>query len=200
MNKPELQHYICNEYKNGNKIFVTSDLHAYHKNLCFGSTSWRDKDKCRKFDNEFDMTSQLITNFNSVVGEKDIIIHCGDLCFGGASNVPKLMGQFVCKNWIHLFGNHENHTSDFPQFFLGMFDYFEIVLNKQFYVFFHYPIGSWNNMSRGSICCVGHSHGNYFHEGKSKDVGVDTNNLFPYDIDDVKLEMDGRSIVSKDHH
>lgn len=200
MNKRELQQHINLMIKNGSNILVTSDIHAYHKNICRGSSDWKDKSSCRDFNNETNMTNSLILNFNSVTKSDDIIIHTGDLCFGHESNVPKLMNQFVCKNWIHLFGNHESHTYKFPDYFLWMGDYLELTIHGQMYCFFHYPIGSWNNMNRGSICLTGHSHGSYRHEGKSKDIGVDTNHLFPYLIDDIKKEMDLIPTIIKDHH
>ena len=45
----------------GYNIFFSSDLHGYHKNICYGTSTWSDKDEaCRKFDTPEEMiTTQL---------------------------------------------------------------------------------------------------------------------------------------------
>ena len=43
----------------------------------------------------------------------------------------------------------------------------------------------WNASHRGSIHLFGHSHGNLPDHGKSMDVSADTNNFYPYSIDDI---------------
>ena len=62
-----------------NRLYITSDTHAYHKNICSGSTVW-DKGADRDFEDQFAMTDALVNNINKTVGEDDILINLGDWC------------------------------------------------------------------------------------------------------------------------
>ncbi len=55
------------------RLFITSDTHAYHKNLCTGSTEWKSGTQ-RDFENEFVMTDTLVENINDTVGENDVLL------------------------------------------------------------------------------------------------------------------------------
>lgn len=83
----------------------------------------------------------------------------------------------------------------------------------------HYAMRVWNNSHHGSIMLYGHSHGtldemkpefsnptwigdNYFIKNyRTMDVGVDTNNLYPYHLDEIIDIMKKREITLEvDHH
>lgn len=51
------------------KVFITSDTHAFHKNITRGTTEWEGADinKLRDFDTPEEMTKVLAENFNSVL-------------------------------------------------------------------------------------------------------------------------------------
>ena len=66
------------------KVFVTSDTHYGHKNICRGVTAWRlpdgsiPIDQTRDFETMDEMNDAIINNINSVVGQDDVLIHLGD--------------------------------------------------------------------------------------------------------------------------
>ena len=75
----------------------------------------------------------------------------------------------------------------------------------------HFPHSIWDEMKNGFWSLSGHSHGSFdetngsrSNAGKTLDVGVETalrfNGVVYWDFDDVKVQMDNRDIVKKDHH
>lgn len=83
----------------------------------------------------------------------------------------------------------------------------------------HYAMRVWNKSHHGSIMLYGHSHGTldeltpnianptwigdqYFIKNyRTMDVGVDTNNLYPYHLDEVVDKMKSRELhMEIDHH
>lgn len=83
----------------------------------------------------------------------------------------------------------------------------------------HYAMRVWNNSHHGSIMLYGHSHGSldaftpetsnptwigdqYFIKNyRTMDVGVDTNNLYPYHLDEIVEKMRYKEVLLEvDHH
>lgn len=181
-------------------IFFTSDTHYHHLNYVRGTSTWQDKSKCRDFDTVEQHDSTIISNINSMVGANDLLFHLGDLALGHHSNVRKFCDALVCKNIILLRGNHASHIDDYADCFLGIYDYLEFVINKQFFVACHFPIASWREMSRNSIHLHGHTHGDFENGGKSMDVGLDTNGFFPYTYGQIISLMNSKPVVARGHH
>lgn len=100
-------------------IFFTSDLHAYHKNICRGTSNWGEKDiNCRDFDTIEEMNAAIIESINSRVGKDDTLYHLGDWSFGGWENIWNFRKQIICENIIQINGNHDEHIQKnkfFPQ-------------------------------------------------------------------------------------
>lgn len=90
---------------------------------------------------------------------------------------------------------------------------------KQLFVLSHYAMRVWNKSHRGSIMLYGHSHGtldamkpefanptwigdDYFIKNyRTMDVGMDTNNLYPYHLDEILDRMKARTVeMEVDHH
>ena len=61
------------------KVWVTSDIHYSHKNICRGVTNWRTQDgqipinSTRDFQSIDEMNDVLVNNINSKVGQYDTI-------------------------------------------------------------------------------------------------------------------------------
>jgi calcineurin-like phosphoesterase family protein len=59
-------------------------------------------------------------------------------------------------------------------------------------------------MSGGSIHLFGHVHSppemKYFNGGRSLDVGLDGNNLMPYNLDEVVDDLRKRPVKREGHH
>lgn len=91
-------------------IFFTSDLHYSHRNICYGTSSWDNKEKnCRMFDTIEEMNYQIIKSINDVVGQDDELYFIGDWSFGGIQNIWNIRKQIICKNIHMIYGNHDHH-------------------------------------------------------------------------------------------
>ena len=198
------------------KIFITSDTHFGHQNICRGVTNWRTQDgkipidSTRDFETIEQMNQRLVDGINNMVGQDDTLIMLGDVSFGGFDNIGIFLERLVCHNIHLILGNHDHHIQnnrDYVQSrFLSVQHYLEVRLNDRNFVLCHYPLQSWNNMNKGVIHLHGHVHLGReakFGNGKKMDVGVDGNGMNPYSIDEIIKIMDKREIspeVLDDHH
>ena len=198
------------------KVWITSDTHFGHKNICRGVTNWRTQDgevpidSTRDFQTVEQMNERLVDGINSVVGQDDTLIMLGDVSFGGFENISIFLYRLVCQNIHLILGNHDHHIEnkrgDVQIRFLSVQHYLEANINGQDFVFCHYPLQSWNGLNKGVIHLHGHSHlpeHRKFGNGKRMDVGVDGNGMDPYSIDEIIKIMDKRPVGSDmggDHH
>src|SRR5574343_1537435 len=89
-------------------IYVTSDLHGYHKNICYGTSNWDDKiSNCRDFTNVYEMNYAIAESINNELSKGDILIELGDFAFGGCTNVYYFRKMLRVNNIIHINGNHD---------------------------------------------------------------------------------------------
>ena len=198
------------------KVYITSDTHYGHKNLCRGVTNWRTKDgeipvdSVRDFETIDQMNERLIDGINHYVGQDDTLIMLGDVSFGGFDNIGLFLDRLVCKNIHLILGNHDQHIvnnrGDIQSRFLSVNHYLEFKINDRNFVLCHYPLQSWHGLNKGVIHLHGHVHLGReakFGNGKRMDVGVDGNGLDPYSIDEIIRIMDKRPVgsdMSGDHH
>ena len=197
-------------------VWITSDTHYSHKNICRGVTNWRTKDgkipieSTRDFNTIEDMNSVIVDNINSKIGPNDTLIHLGDFSFGGFDKIGQFLDRLVCKN-IHLvLGNHDHHIKNnrenIHDRFLSVQNYLEVNIGGANFVLSHYPLCSWNQLSKGAIQLHGHVHlptNKKWGNGKRLDVGVDGNNYQPYKLTEIVHMMDRREVRSEivnDHH
>ncbi len=200
------------------KVWITSDTHYSHQNICRGVTNWRTPSgdipevQTRPFDTLDKMNATIVNNINSCVGQDDILIHLGDWSFGGFENIEEFYHRLICKN-IHLvLGNHDHHIdrnrSDIRKLFLSVswFEQFEYM--GETIECCHYPISSWNGLRKGRIHLHGHCHLPHQHKisnGRRMDIGMDGNLEFaPYNLHEVIKMLKKREIGSEmgplDHH
>ena len=197
-------------------VWITSDTHYHHKNICRGVTNWRTQDgkipvsSTRDFRDLDEMDSTIVNNINAKVGPDDTLIHLGDVAFGGFEMVGQFLDRLVCKN-IHLvLGNHDHHIQNdregIQSRFLSVQNYLEANIEGENFILCHYPLQSWNGLNKGFIHLHGHVHlsaQNKWGNGKRLDVGMDGNNMHPYKITEIVHMMDRREIgsdLSNDHH
>lgn len=201
--------------KNKN-VFITSDTHYGHSNICRGTTNWRlpdgsiPIDQTRDFATIEKMNDTIVNNINSMVGQDDVLIHLGDWSFGGFDNIKKFRGRIICKEIHIILGNHDHHIlnnkENVRELFTSVSEYNTLKYLDSTFVLFHYPITSWNGLHKGDIHLHGHVHlsnDKKFGRGKKMDVGVDGNNLKPYSIKEIIELMNEREILSDmlfDHH
>jgi len=197
-------------------VWITSDTHYHHTNICRGVTRWRTldgkipTDHTRNFQDLDEMDSVIVNNINSKVGPNDTLIHLGDVAFGGFEKIGEFLNRLVCKN-IHLvLGNHDQHITknkeDIRSRFLSVSNYLEVEIGGVEFVLSHYPLCSWNKLGKGSIHLHGHVHlsaKDKWGNGKRLDVGMDGNNMHPYKLSEIVHMMDRREVKSEmnlDHH
>lgn len=204
-----------------NNIWFTSDTHWNHKNIVRGVTSWEfdpKKDagvqKLRDFDTLEEHNEALIANFNSLIKEGDILYHLGDWSFGGHESIKRFRDRLNCKTIHLIFGNHDQHIEPIDSPYRACFNSTQYVkqisikidsmtsgrYGKTTFFMSHYAHRVWNQSHHGVIHLYGHSHGSLPGLGRSMDVGVDTNNLFPYHLDEIVAHMKNIPIEVVDHH
>lgn len=201
-------------------IWFTSDTHFGHKNIVRGTTSWgafepgSSHQGVRDFDTLEEHNAALVKSINSVVKHDDILYHLGDWSFGGHENIKKFRDQLHCREIHLIFGNHDQHIEPIDSPYRELFASTQYVKNLSFKIdsqrsgkfgktnifLSHYSHQVWSQSHHGVIHLFGHSHGTLKGIGRSMDVGVDTNNLYPYHLDEVIDIMKNIKTEIVDHH
>lgn len=187
---------------NKDKVFFTSDTHFFHKNII--------KYCDRPFENAKEMNEELIKRWNEVIPEDGIVFHCGDVSLtAGSKKLNDLLHSLNGKKHL-IVGNHENDAlsksyikehwetiSDIHEIYE---EDAEITYGKQHLILCHYPMLTWNAGHRGSWQLFGHVHGGLSnkgimnHKATQMDVGVDTNNFYPYTWQQIKEQITKQSL------
>ena len=164
-------------------IFFTADLHFNHANII--------KYCNRPFNNIEDMNQLLIKNWNSKITPRDTVYIVGDFAFSDHKRfLDSLNGT---KHLIS--GSHDM----IPRELVGnelqsIQKYKELIIRNKRVVLSHCPLRCWEYAQEGSIHLFGHVHGRVTTYNLSMDVGVDTNNYFPYSIEEIFQLMDNKKI------
>ena len=199
-------------------VWITSDTHFGHKNICRGVTDWRltdgtiPVDQTRDFSSVDEMNDVIVRNINEVVGQDDILIHLGDWSFGGFENIRKFRDRILCKEIHLILGNHdtsiEKNRDNVQELFTSVNHYIRLMYKFKTFVLCHFPIQSWDGLNKG----VGHLHGHChlptdkrFGKGKRMDVGMDGHPEFrPYNLMTEVFPMLEKQPISSemgfDHH
>jgi len=178
--------------------FVASDLHFNHLNILKycphrggPETSWEKVEV---------MNAKIIDNWNECVNPEDETYIVGDVAMGLVEKAPALIRRLNGKKFL-VRGNHDKTLCKLMDADASMTDLFEWVKDyhemtyklageKVMLVMCHFPMAHWHRQASGSIMIHGHLHGSYCGiDGRIKDVGIDTNNLRPYRMEDVVREM-----------
>jgi calcineurin-like phosphoesterase family protein len=208
-------------------IYFTSDSHYGHKNITRGTTEWVADNlgkKVRDFDTVEAMNDQMVKSFNELVQPDDILYHLGDWSFGGFDKIKEFRSRLNCKNIHLIYGNHDHHIERNKEGVQGLFKsvgYYKEITNDAGtkIILSHYGMRVWNHSHRGAWMLYGHSHGTldqmtptianptwigddyYIKNWRTMDVGVDTNDLKPYSMEELKTKLNNKSILlGVDHH
>ena len=198
-------------------VWIFSDPHYNHKNICRGTTDWRTPEgeiptkQTRDFPNLEKMNSAIVNNINNVVMQDDVLICLGDWSFGGFDSIKEFRDRIVCKTIHLILGNHDNHIknnrNDCQELFTSVSRSTTMSYKSKTFELFHYPISSWENLNKGVIHLHGHVHlppNLKFGKGKKMDVGMDGHPTFGvYNMDNIIKMMDKRESISDmlfDHH
>ena len=160
------------------EYFFSSDHHFGHKNIIRYCN--------RPFSSVEEMNEELITRHNEVVKDGDIVIIAGDFFFGNSMKKAYEIINRMNGKCILLRGSHDSWIKRQKSFFK---DIFEKKIEEHYVVVCHYALRVWPRSHYGSWHLYGHSHGTLPSIGKSMDIGVDTNNFYPYSFEDIKRIM-----------
>lgn len=187
-------------------VFFTSDQHFCHANVI--------KYDGRPFNDVEEMNEQLILNWNSVVGEKDVVFYLGDLSFDrGSGNTQRIVNELNGK--IHyILGNHDDER-DIRKLnrFETISDYVNLSIvdldnprKKQGIMMMHYPILSWDKAHHGDWHLHGHCHQSLvtqnpeYYKRKVLDMGCNGWEYRPVSYAEIKAIMATKEVASVDHH
>ena len=178
-------------------IYFTADTHFYHSNII--------KMCNRPFENISEMNKVLISNWNSIVTDRDEVYILGDFLFKSTgSQANDILRKLHGKKYL-IKGNHEKYLSD-PDFDHSLFewvkDYYVLDYKDARFILFHYPIAEWQFFHRKSAHLYGHVHNNASHlpentsvlqnlDPRAINIGIDVNDFFPVSADTVYAKAFG---------
>jgi calcineurin-like phosphoesterase family protein len=185
------------KYKfNKDKLWFTSDLHLYHKNI----TQYCNRPFLTRIEAMNDM---LINRWNEVVKEDDDVIIAGDFIFTSSIELIKsTLERLNGRKWL-VYGNHDYQNrldrDSVKELFYNTSDALDFKVDddemEDGYTKFHithYPCEFW---TRGAIHLHGHVHSGPQSNASEKltfkpmryDIGVDNNNYYPISYENIKI-------------
>jgi calcineurin-like phosphoesterase family protein len=201
------------------KVWITSDTHYNHSNICRGVTNWRDdndhvpQEQTRDFDTLEKMNDTIVNNINTYVDQDDVLIHLGDWSFGGFEQIKIFRDRIVCREVHLILGNHDHHIDrnkgECQKNFSSVQWFLQLGYGDDVLELMHYPISSWNKLRKGRIHLHGHCHLPYdkkISNGRRMDIGMDGHPEFrPYELvreilNPLKKLPIGFELGSLDHH
>lgn len=164
-------------------VWVTSDLHFYHKNIIKYSPN------TRPYSDVNEMNESMQIEWNTKVHPNDTVYILGDVAFSNAQQAASILCRLNGRK-ILIKGNHDSKLvkqPDFCQFFEDIHDYFVLSYEGFRVIMFHFPIIEWDQCHRGSILLHGHLHGNPsgLEKFRAFDVGVDATGEVVVKLDDI---------------
>ncbi len=177
--------------------FFSSDYHFYHKNVI--------KYCNRPFNNVEEMNEKIISNHNKLVRPSDTTYMLGDIAFvSDIQDAVKILSRMNGRK-VLISGNHDSRNlkdKSFRDCFEKISPLLEIKIDGQLIVLCHYSMNVWNKSHHKSFHLFGHSHGSMPDNPNSLsfDVGVDTNDFYPYTYQQIKDKMANKIFIPLDHH
>ena len=167
------------------KLFLTSDSHLGHFNIC--------KYCHRPFQSRSEMDQTLIKNWNAVVPEDGIVVHCGDFMLPHNEDI-KEYNKYL--NQLHgrvllLRGNHDLASLDWvSDKLIAVRDQAMIVVDGVKIFAQHYPCAAFN----GDYHVYGHIH--TLADGTCYGIDGDVTKVMRKNTYDVGVDQNGYTPVS----
>lgn len=161
------------------KIWMLSDIHWGHPKII---------DICSRPISIEEHDEWLLDRINSKIGKKDEVYILGDVSMINKIDTEKLLDRMNGIKTLIL-GNHDNNIKNSTRF-KEITQIKDFTFNSPSYpnihiVMCHYPIASWNRKVHGAFHLYGHTHGRFQNTGLSFDIGVDANNYYPLNLEEV---------------
>ena len=173
------------DFGTGENVFFTSDTHFEHSNIINFCS--------RPFKNTEEMDNAIIDNWNSCVGEDDIIFHLGDVSYHSSNNIQNILKRLNGTKYLIL-GNHDSkYVKIYSKYFKEISYQMRINIDSWLLYLNHFPFlalsGTYSNLNLEGQA-FGHVHYGPNSTGKDTerlkylfpnqyDVGVDNNNYTP---------------------
>lgn len=95
--------------------WLISDTHFFHQRIVeFNDSNGK---PVRPWNDHIEMTEELISNWNETVAPDDLIIHLGDIAFGGVEKFHEVMKVLNGKK-VLVMGNHDTRSiSEYMMYF-----------------------------------------------------------------------------------
>lgn len=180
-------------------IFITADTHFGHKNII--------KHARRPFESVKEMDECLVDHWNAKIRKGDTVYHIGDFAWGDEAIYGRFK-TYLNGNIFLVKGNHDYSSvlKKLDGVFTDVRDMYKLKHDNEMIVMCHYPMYHWDRSHFNSYHVHGHSHGmlrpSYDKTGKILDVGVDTNNFYPYHVDEVveimRAKPNNKNYLTKD--
>ena len=133
-------------------LFVWSDQHFFHNNIC------RYAD--RPFDNVFRMNEVMMHNAHEVLTENSVVLWGGDVSFGTPAQTKEVLRSIPGKHFL-IAGNHDvdrpEKLKTLQSVFLGITDCLTFAMGHRKVFVSHYPLLQ-SDLSSQSIQVHGHTH------------------------------------------
>jgi len=131
------------------------------------------------------MDNIIIANYNSVIKEGDTVYDLGDFSF---SNPVKYLPRFNVQP-IRIKGSHDHDLKEPYMLVIKINSLVDEQGSPLVITLCHFAMRSWQTSHYGSWHLFGHHHGLLPPYGLSFDCGTDTNNFYPYSLEDVMKKM-----------
>ena len=175
------------------KVWFTSDLHFWHKNIC--------KYCGRPYETVEEMNADIVNNWKQLVKDDDTVFVLGDLGFCGIEKLRAEIEQLPGQIYV-IQGNHDSNKNLAKLKEEGLIkDYCKIQYitiigdeecPEQDLTLCHFPMIDWYNKEKGSWMVHGHQH--QLPETpscsvKHWDVGLDKNYGRPITFEQLKINI-----------
>lgn len=204
-------------YHKYKKHWIASDIHFNHKNISLYCPESRGQFVERTgqstdtngvttpiYNYLIDqMNETIIERWNSKVQPGDHVFILGDVAMGRIELAPALIKRLNGDKTL-IRGNHDRGLMKLPdvnELFIDIKDYACFSVRGIGIAMSHFPMASWDGQGHGAVMLHGHLHGTpCIVQGRIKDVGIDTNQLYPYDFEQVLEDLKQIPKPTYDHH
>lgn len=201
------------------RIWFISDLHLGHaKDFILNP---------RNYTNVDEALAHTWFMLNETIKPDDIVFNLGDAVIGAGERSVEYAKRLVhlnCKHQYYIWGNHNagmqqlydecRHNLDllvddleiYPLNYPGsnftfLGNYAEISIDGRTVVLTHYPIASWNHISKGAYHIHGHCHRNLKEDKSLHRLDVSWEWMRrPVEWHEIVRELSPRTTIAPDHH